>query len=287
MSDANQKSLLAVMAHPDDESFGIGGTLAKYAREGVDVHLICATDGASGTVSPELLDGYASISELRLQELRCAADKLGLASMTMAGYRDSGMAGSEDNLHPHSLTAQKVEDVAANFAGVIRKVRPQVVVTHDPIGNYGHPDHIACQLATEAAFHMAGDPSALPETDHPAFQPRKLYYNTFPKQFFRWVFRFGRIFGMDPSKFGRNEDIDVLALLEQPDFPIHLRIDHRKYSSYQKEASQCHVSQLPSGPPNSGWMALFFRLMAGKDLFMRAFPEAPAGLREKDMFEGI
>ena len=287
MSSDQKKTLLAIMAHPDDESFGIGGTLAKYAREGVDVHLICATDGENGTVAPELLEGYDSISALRYDELRCAVEKLGLASLTMAGYRDSGMAGSDSNRHPQSLTAQPVEEVAAKFAQVIRKVRPQVVVTHDPLGNYKHPDHIACQQATALAFRLAGDPAALPVTDYPAHRPKKLYYNTLPKKLFRWGMRIGRLFGMDPRKFGRNADIDVYELMAEEDFPVHLRIDHRKYSRFQNEASACHVSQLASGPPGSGWLALFFRLMAGRDLFMRAVPEAPDGLREKDMFEGI
>jgi mycothiol S-conjugate amidase len=93
-------TILAVLAHPDDESFGAGGTLARYAWSGAAVHLICATGGEEGTVDEHHLEGYGSIHERRMAELRCAAEALGLASVTMLGYRDSGMAGAPANSHP-------------------------------------------------------------------------------------------------------------------------------------------------------------------------------------------
>jgi len=287
MNPKEKKSMLAVMAHPDDESFGIGGTLTKYAHEGVDVHLICATDGDNGTVEPELLEGYDSVASLREQELRCAAEKLGLASVQMGGYRDSGMAGSSENMDPRALAAQPVEDFAIKIANRIRQVRAQVVITHDEIGNYKHPDHIACHRATVLAFKLAGDPVALPETDFPAYQPQKLYFNTFPKAFMKWAVRLAPLFGVNPREFGRNKDIDAVELANEGDFPIHLRIDYKDYAEFREQASQCHVSQLQSGPPSSGFMSLFFRLMSGKELFVRAIPEAPRSLREKDMFDGL
>jgi N-acetyl-1-D-myo-inositol-2-amino-2-deoxy-alpha-D-glucopyranoside deacetylase/mycothiol S-conjugate amidase len=282
-----KKTLLAVMAHPDDESFGIGGTLARYAAEGVHVHLICATGGEHGTVSPQLLEGHDSISALRESELRCAAGKLGLAGLTIAGYRDSGMAGTDGNVDPASLAAQPVENVAAHFAGIIREVRPQVVITHDPIGNYMHPDHIACQRATELAFRLAGDPEALPKSEQPAWQPARLYYYTLPKGMFKWFARIAPFFRIDLRHFGRNKDIDVIELLETGDFPIHARIDYRKYAHIRDAASACHASQLESGPPNSGPFAFIFRLFAGYDLYMRAYPEADPGLQVGDLFAGL
>jgi N-acetyl-1-D-myo-inositol-2-amino-2-deoxy-alpha-D-glucopyranoside deacetylase/mycothiol S-conjugate amidase len=282
-----QKTLLAVMAHPDDESFGIGGTLARYAAEGVSVHLICATGGEHGTVDPALLDGHESIAALRESELRCAAEKLGLAGVTMAGYRDSGMAGSDGNTDPDSLAAQPVEKVAAHFAGIIRQVRPQVVITHDPIGNYLHPDHIACNRATELAFRLAGDPAALPEAEHPAWKPSRLYYSTLPKRLFKIFLLIAPLLRMDLRKFGRNHDIDLIELLETGDFPVHARIDYRKYTAVRDAASACHKSQLESGPPNRGPLSMIFRLFGGVDQYMRAFPPAERGLRENDLFSGI
>ena len=94
--------MLAVLAHPDDESFGMGGTLALYARRGVAVHLVCATRGEAGEVDEQLLSGKRSIAELRENELRCAAQKLGLAGVHFLGYRDSGMAGSGWRERPES-----------------------------------------------------------------------------------------------------------------------------------------------------------------------------------------
>jgi len=282
-----KKTLLAIMAHPDDESFGIGGTLARYASEGVDVHLICATGGEHGTVEPELLEGHDSVSALREKELRCAAEKLGLAGLTIAGYKDSGMAGTGGNVDPASLAAQPVEAVAAHFAAIIREVRPQVVITHDPIGNYMHPDHIACNRATELAFRLAGDVEAQLEGNHPAWKPSKLYYNTLPKEMFKWFARLAPLFRIDLRNFGRNSDIDVIELLETGDFPIHARIDYRKYAPIRDAASACHASQLESGPPNSGLFALIFRLFAGYDLYMQAHPEPDPGLREDDLFSSL
>src|SRR3989304_8174896 len=97
------KTILVVLAHPDDESFGIGGTLAFYAAQGVAVHLVCATRGEAGSLDPEFLNGYKNIAELREAELGCAAEALGLASVSYLDYRDSGMAGSEDNQHKKAL----------------------------------------------------------------------------------------------------------------------------------------------------------------------------------------
>ena len=101
----NKPILLAVLAHPDDETFGMGGTLALYARRGVNVHLVCATRGEVGEVAPHFLENFQSIGDLREHELRCAAQKLGLSSVDFLDYRDSGMAGSPENEHPQALAA--------------------------------------------------------------------------------------------------------------------------------------------------------------------------------------
>ena len=287
MVEKQKKRLLAILAHPDDESFGMGGTLAKYAAEGVEVSLICATGGENGTVDPDLLNGYASIAELRADELRCAAEKLGLTHLTLAGYRDSGMAETEANHHPGCLVTQPIDYVAAHFAQLIREIRPHVVVTHDPIGNYKHPDHIACNQATTLAFELAGDPERLPETGAPAWKPQKLYYSTMPKRWFKLFVQVAPLFGVNPREFGRNNDIDVIDLIESGDFPIHTRINIRKHVETRNEASACHASQLAGGPPNTGFFGIILRLMGGYDGYMRAYPPAEDTLREKDFFEGV
>ena len=180
----SDRTLLAVFAHPDDETFGTGGTLALYASRGVAVHVLCATRGEVGSVEPEMLTGYASVAELREAELRCAALQLGLAGVHFLGYRDSGMSGSPENHHPQSLVRAPVEEVAAAVTMWIRRLRPQVVITFDPVGGYHHPDHIAIHHATVRAFGDASDPSVQAE-GLPAFRPDKLYFSTFPRRTLR------------------------------------------------------------------------------------------------------
>ncbi|MBP9675674.1 MAG: PIG-L family deacetylase, partial [Anaerolineaceae bacterium] len=152
-----KKVLLAVLAHPDDETFGTGGSLAHYAKQGVEVHLVCATRGEVGEVDSELMGEFKSIGELRENELRCAAGYLGLAGVHFLGYRDSGMAGSPDNHHPQALAAADIDKVMADVVHYIRLLKPQVVITFDPIGGYMHPDHIAIHKATDKAFYAAAD----------------------------------------------------------------------------------------------------------------------------------
>ena len=286
-NSSHHKTLLAILAHPDDESFGIGGTLALYAGRGVSVHYICMTGGESGTVEPHFLEQYSSIAELRYNELKCASEKLGLASFIMAGYRDSGMPGTEDNALPDALVNQPVEKVAAKLVHYIRELRPQVIVTHDPIGGYKHPDHIATHKAVVRAFHTAGDANAYPDEPLLPFTPQKLYYQTFPKGWMKFLVPLLPLFGQDPRRFGRNKDIDILDLVKSGDFPIHTHIDYRSVDAQREAASACHASQLASGPPNQGPASWFFRLLRGKETYMRAYPEAPPTLRENDLFEGI
>jgi LmbE family N-acetylglucosaminyl deacetylase len=278
-------TLLAVLAHPDDETFGMGGTLALYAQRGVAVHLICATRGEVGEVAPQFLEGFQSIGELRENELRCAAGKLGLTGVHFLDYRDSGMPGSPDNQHPQALAAAPIDEVAAKVIGYIRKLNPQVVLTFDPIGGYRHPDHIAIHEATVRAFHAAGDPEQFPDEGVP-FQPDKLYYHTFPRGWLTWVVRLLPLFGKDPRRFGQNGDIDLLELAGE-NFPVHARINYGPVVKAKEEATACHASQ--GGMASSGnWaVRLAFRVAAGVDSYTRAYPEPDGGGKESDLFSGI
>jgi len=290
--DKSSRSLLAVLAHPDDESFGMGGTLALYAQQGVSVHLVCATRGEVGEVKPELLQGYPSIGDLRAAELKCAAGELGLSEVHFLGYRDSGMPGSADNQHPLALAAAPLSEVAEKVAYYIRMLRPQVVLTFDPIGGYRHPDHIAIHNATVKAFYAAGDPlvsfaNSSYLDDPPAYQPAKLYFHVIPKQFLKWAVRLLPLIGKDPHHFGQNGDIDLLALVAD-EFPIHARINYRVVQDRKEAASACHSSQGGMGLARGPWpLRLAFRMFSGVDSFMRAYPVAERGLHERDLFSGI
>jgi LmbE family N-acetylglucosaminyl deacetylase len=275
--------LLACLAHPDDESFGMGGTLALYARRGAEVHLVCATRGEAGTVSPEDLGAHASVADLRETELRCAAQTLGLKDVQFLGYRDSGMAGSDDNRHPQALASAPLAEVTARLVDHLRRIRPQVVLTFDPRGGYGHPDHIAMYQATVRAFHLAAEPTGGNGTSG-AYTPQKLYFQVFPRtnlRRFAWLLP---LVGMNPRRFGRNQDIDLLEIAAVS-FPAHAQIDIRSTYEAKQRASDCHSSQgrIVSG----GLVGWLFRPTRFVESYMRAHPPAPQGLRETDLFEGV
>ena len=282
MNDHGPQGLLAVLAHPDDESFGPGGTLALYASRGVQVHLLCATRGEVGTVAPELMKGYASIGDLRQAELECAAGHLGLAGVHFLGYRDSGMPGSPDNQHPQALAAAPVGQVAEAIVEWIRRVRPQVVITFDPIGGYRHPDHIACHNATVLAFEAAADPTRFPSL--PPHRPAKLYFHTFRRPWLKHGIRLLPLFGQDPRHWGRNKDIDLVDIAKS-EFPVHARINIRPVADRKERASACHASQLMPQPRGLGrWL---LRFSDAEEVYMRAQPPAKPDVRERDLFEGI
>jgi LmbE family N-acetylglucosaminyl deacetylase len=281
------KTLVLTGAHPDDESFGIGGTLAQYAAAGFKVYYICGTRGEVGEVTPEAMKGYNSIADLRSHELKCAAEALGLADVIYLGYRDSGMAGSPENNHPHALAAAPTEQVAGHIVKIFRQLKPEVVITSDPVGGYGHPDHIAIHKATVMAFHAAGDPQQYPEAG-PAFRLQKLYFHVFPHRFLKFTVKVMQFFGRDVHHFGRNKDIDLTSFME-PEFPIHAVIRlNKKSEATRNRAAACHASQLsPGGPRRRGLFGLINLIFGPRDCYMRVYPPVKGRLHERDLFKGV
>ena len=282
-SDTNH-TILSILAHPDDESFGMGGTLALYSQRGVAVHLVCATRGEVGIVEEQYLKGFDSIADRRESELRCAAGILGLSSVHFLDYRDSGMPGTADNEHPEALAAAPVEEVAAQIARCIREIKPQVVLTFDPIGGYRHPDHIAIHKATVRAFDLAGD-GTFATDGLPPFQPQRLYFHVIPRGYLRWIVRLMPLFGTDPRRYGRNKDIDLVSL-SQDNFPVDAVIDFSSVKKLKAQASACHASQGGSTTPR-GLMGWLRRLRGDKDHFMRGYPSPDGKRTEKDLFESF
>jgi LmbE family N-acetylglucosaminyl deacetylase len=280
---AEPRRLMGVYAHPDDETFGNGGTLALYARRGVETHVVCATRGEVGE-APEDMHGHDSIAAMREAELDCAAKILRLTSLRYLGYRDSGMTGSEHNAHPDCTAAAPVAEIARRIAHHVREVKPQVVMTFDPIGGYRHPDHIAVHLGTVEAFHIAGD--ARVDIDGLApYAPHKLYFSTFSRRLLRFAVRAMRLAGRDPTRFGTNKDVDIASLAEV-DFPIHATIRVNEVAQIKAKASACHASQ--GGGRFGSWpVQLFAKLMGANEQFMRAVPQTPPARMERDLFEGI
>jgi len=276
--NSGRRVLLAVLAHPDDESFGPGGTLARYAQEGVAVDLICATRGEVGEVPEGGQLSEEQVAKLREDELRCAARLLGLRAVHFLDYRDSGMPGSESNHHPAALAAAPVEEVASKVREWMLKIQPQVVITFDPYGGYCHPDHVAIHKATLLAFN------SLLEDSHQGYRPQKLYYHTLPKRWLRLLARLMPLVGRDPRRFGVNQDIDLVEIASF-EVPVHARIRYRHVAHLKQQASACHQSQQGGG--SGGLLGFLLRTLSGNETFMRAYPSADERVRERDLFEGI
>jgi len=280
-----KRKILAVLAHPDDESFGMGGTLALYAQKGYEVHLICATLGEAGTVDDKYLQDYDSIAALRESELRCAAQSLGLTGVHLLGYRDSGMPDTPENMHPNAQINHSVEEVAGKVVKYIREIKPEIVLTFDPVGGYKHPDHIHIQKATKLAFERAGDASFYPEAGAP-FEPQALYCHLFPRAVLKWATRLMPLLGMNPRKWGRNKDIDLKSLVDI-EFPTHARIDIRGVVETKREAGACHASQ-GGIIMRRGLMGFATRALEKHEDYMRVYPPTNGKTKiVKDLFEGI
>jgi len=283
----SRRRLLISYAHPDDESFGNGGLIAKYVAQGTDVYLICATDGDRGTIPDEMKDQYDSIRALRLAELDCAARQLGLKRVFTFGYRDSGMMGSETTQDPECLWHRwqtEPDVVTQRVVDVMREIRPQVVVTFNRYGGYGHPDHIAIQQATERAFYHAGDPDYTKST-LPPYQPQKLYYSGLPTTALRFLLWTLRLRGQDPRKMGVNKDIDFMAVVENIE-PVHARVNIRRYLRDWDAASACHRSQ---GGGTAGRFPMWLRqILLAHQGFTRVYPMPQRdGVDEYDLFAGV
>jgi mycothiol S-conjugate amidase len=268
------KTILTVLAHPDDESFGLGGTLALYAQKGYATYLVCATRGEVGTVDEEHLNGFKDIAELRTAELDRAAKILGLKEVFLLDYRDSGMPGTEENKHPDAQINHSIDEVAAKVVKYIRQLKSDVVITFDPIGGYKHPDHIHIHKATVLAFEKANDLSFHPEMGEP-FKPQALYYQVFSRRILRLMVRLMPLFGQDPTKFGRNQDVNLKELAEV-DFPVHVRVDITSVSNIKQEAGRQHASQ-GGTQMRRGWIGWMTRLFREREEFMRAYPPVENG----------
>lgn len=200
-------SLLAVFAHPDDEVFS-GGTLAHYADHGVRVTLVCATQGDAGKVTdPDLIDmvkDAADLARLREAELRRSAELLGITELVMLGYGDSGREERTRTGDTQALMNVDLLTVEAKLRDVIGETQPQVIVTFDPHGGYGHADHLAVHRATSAAFFSTG---------HLKGSPQRLFFGVTPTETAR---AFGEERGLDPLLYGVSDATVAVSLDVRP-----------------------------------------------------------------------
>ena len=174
------KRLLGIFAHPDDEGL-ISGALLKYQAQGIETGLIYATRGEVGEITDPVLAAPNNLGEIREEEMRAAAEVLKVQHLWFLGYRDSGMPGTPTNEHPQAFVNANAAEVIGKLVGIIREFCPQVIVTFDELGGYGHPDHIAIYKYTVGAFHAAADRALYPEMG-PAHAAAKLYYVSYSRR---------------------------------------------------------------------------------------------------------
>ena len=245
--DLSGVSILAVFAHPDDEGFGCGGTLAMLVARGARVTLACDTNGDVGEISDPALATPETLAQVRQEELRRAMGVTGVKDLRFLGYRDSGMAGTEHNNHPASLHRAEPAKVVGQLVNLMRGVRPEAVITHDPTGGYGHPDHLAVYRHATRAFALAGDPAAYLE-QRPCglapWSPRWLYYVCFPRTQFRRMWQEMLAAGITPPF--ASKDADSLGC---PDEAVTTTVDVRRFVETKIASLRRHRSQVdPSGP---------------------------------------
>lgn len=277
-----ERSLLAIYAHPDDEAFSTGGTIARYAAEGAEVYLVCATRGEAGEISDPSLATQDNLGQVREDELRCAAETIGVAELIFLDYRDSGMQGTPENEDPRAFINVPEHEVIKQLVGIIRRLQPQVITTFEPNGGYGHPDHIAIHRHAKAAFHIAADPDRFPDQG-PAWQANRLFYTTIPRSFFEKMRTQLEEIGVDASEHSIFNDHN----LGWPDEQVNAKLDVSDTVASKWEALECHRTQF--GPEN-----LFRRLPEEqvKDLmsweyFALAWPDPEDGTQLTNLFEGL
>jgi LmbE family N-acetylglucosaminyl deacetylase len=216
----SKRRLLGVFAHPNDEEL-VAGALLRYHSLGVQTGLVCATRGEVG-MSDSVLTTPDNLGQVREAEMRTAAETLHVDQLWFLGYRDSGMAGAQDNQDPRALIKARAAKVIGDLVAIIRQFRPQVIVTFDEVGASGHPDHIAIYKFVTGAFHSAADGVQYPELG-PAHAAAKLYYTSFARRQIMMMTEWlqnqtyeGFVRDLDVEKMGFAEDqIDVLLDVEQ------------------------------------------------------------------------
>lgn len=262
--------LLAVFAHPDDESMGAGGALARYADEGVETYLVTATRGERGWFGPEEdYPGPQALGELREKELQAAAEALGIREVFLLDYID----GELEQADPQEVIDQLVP--------IIRRIRPQVVLTFDPTGAYGHPDHMAIsRLAASAVLSAAGKDGDR-RTGLPPHQVQKLYQIVFTSTDNK---AYQSAFGELVMQVNGGERRAV----NWPEWAVSTRIDTSAYWRTIWQAISCHRSQLPEYQKLLDLPESFHRNLWSEQTLLRVFSLVDrAASLEDDLFAGL
>ncbi len=280
------RKLMAIFAHPDDEG-AIAGTLAHYARHDTEVTLVCATRGEVGEIIDPSLATPETLAEVRQKELETACDLLGIEHLEFLDRRDSGMVGTPENEDPRALVQADPNEVIGQLVGLIRQYQPDVVITFEPFGWYGHPDHQVMSRWATAAYDLVGDAAAYPENGA-AWQPKRLFHAVISFSKFQGMIEAAIEAGyLEEAGFG--VDIPAEQQLKTETAVTHL-IDIRHLFDTKQAAMMAHRTQF--GEDN-----LFRKIpkelmlkASGNEHFIQVSPEPPQGLsknRLTDLFAGL
>ena len=267
--------LMAVLAHPDDESLGVGGSLAKYASEGVEVFLLTATRGDGGRYrgypsGDSRHPGPLALAKIREAELRAAASVLGVREVSLLDYHDQRL----DRADPR--------EAVAGIVGHLRRVRPDVVVTFGPDGAYGHPDHVAISQLTTAATVASADPAFAFAGVAPApHAVSKLYYIAWPET--AWA-----AYQAAFRRLTSTVDGVERQATPWPDWAVTTAIDTRPFWTTVWRAVSCHESQIAAYERLKELSPQHHEALWGRQSFYRVFSTVNGGrVRETDLFEGM
>jgi N-acetyl-1-D-myo-inositol-2-amino-2-deoxy-alpha-D-glucopyranoside deacetylase len=264
-------TLFLVHAHPDDEAISTGGVMMKAKAHGHRVVLATATRGEVGEIYN--MDEAASrprLAEIRTEELNRAGEVLGVDRIEILGYRDSGMVDTADNKDPRSFHQANLDEAAGKLAVLLREERPDVVVTYDEDGVYGHPDHIKSHHVTNAALDLL---------KREGWAPRKLYYTAIPRSMME-------AFMSQVPEEARQQN-QSMRVIGTPDELVTTRVDVHDYIDRKRAAFAAHVSQ---NDPNSWFTTMasqMYELAFGTEYYQLARGEPGSSLPEDDLFAGI
>jgi N-acetyl-1-D-myo-inositol-2-amino-2-deoxy-alpha-D-glucopyranoside deacetylase len=294
--DAGRR-LLLVHAHPDDETIGNGVTMARYVGEGAHVTLVTCTLGEEGEVLvPELAhlaaDQDDELGRHRVGELATAMEALGVRDHRFLGgagrFRDSGMMGLPTNDRPDCFWQADLDEAAGLLVQVIREVRPQVLLTYDDDGGYGHPDHIQAHRVAMRGAELAADPAY--GTGEP-WQIAKVYWNAIPESVLREGIRAIRDAGDTTFFEGMDPDTDEMPSFVLPDELVTTKIDGMDHVDAKMAAMRAHATQITVDGPffalsnnlgNRVWGVEYYRLVHGTP-----GTERDSDGRETDLFAGL
>jgi len=248
-----RRTLLAIHAHPDDESSKGAGTMAKYAADGVRVVLVCCTGGEEGDILNPAMDKPGikeNMLEIRKAELETACTILGVEQIYYLGYRDSGMPGTESNKHPNAFCNADPEEAVGKLVEIIRKEKPQVVLAYDESKGYDHPDHVKVYEWGTQAFHDAGDPARFPDRGEPWSASKLYYFATFTKKRMQILNDAATANGIETPYAGWLEHWDEFGFVEPR---ITAQVDVAEYVELRSKALLAHATQIA---PDSFWFAV-------------------------------